>query len=295
MSAATKTGLAMIASCGIAVLVSFGGPSSAETLQERGKYLVTTIGACGVCHTLRDAAGKPIASMALAGGFEFDVPALGHIIPPNITPDPETGIGNWSEAQIITALREGKRPDGTIIGPPMPIRLFRQLSDRDAAAIAAYLRSLKPIRHTVARTQFKIPLPTAYGPPVEHVEDPAQADKVAYGGYLLGAVGNCVGCHTPPGNKGPSDMSRAYSGGRELPDSENPGAITISRNITSDPEDGIGKWSDDEIKRAITTGIRPDGTRLSRTMPFDWYAKIAPADLDAIVASLRSLKPLKTQ
>ena len=90
-------------------------------------------------------------------------------------------------------------------------------------------------------------------------------------------------------------MSRAFAGGRELPDAENPGAITISRNITSDPEDGIGKWSDDEIKRAVTTGIRPDGTRLSRTMPFDWYAKIAPADLDAIVASLRSLKPLKTQ
>ena len=294
MRAATKTGLAMIASCGIVLLAGFGGPSSAETLQERGKYLVTTIGACGVCHTPRDAAGKPIASMALAGGFEFDVAALGHIIPPNITPDPETGIGNWSEVEIITALREGKRPDGTIIGPPMPIRLFRQLSDRDAAAIAAYLHSLKPIRHTVARTQFKIPLPTSYGPPVEHVEDPPHADKVAYGGYLLGAVGNCVGCHTPPGNKGPSDMSRAFAGGRELPDADNPGALTISRNITPDPEDGIGKWSDDEIKRAITTGIRPDGTRLSRTMPFDWYAKIALTDLDAIVASLRSLRPLKT-
>ena len=71
------------------------------------------------------------------------------------------------------------------------------------------------------------------------------------------------------------------------------GALTVSRNITPDPESGIGKWSDAELKRAITAGIRADGTRLTRTMPFDWYAKIAPADLDALVAYLRSLKPVK--
>jgi hypothetical protein len=70
--------------------------------------------------------------------------------------------------------------------------------------------------------------------------------------------------------------------------------VSISRNITPDPEDGLGKWSDFEMKRATTTGIRPDGTCLSRTMPFDWYAHIAPADLDALVAVLRTVKPLKT-
>jgi hypothetical protein len=100
-------------------------------------------------------------------------------------------------------------------------------------------------------------------------------------------------CHTPPGDGKPFDMSRAYGGGRELPDFEKPGAPTVSRNVTPDPENGIGKWSDAELKRAITAGIRADGTRLTRTMPFDWFAKIAPADLDAIVAYLRSLKPVK--
>jgi mono/diheme cytochrome c family protein len=89
-------------------------------------------------------------------------------------------------------------------------------------------------------------------------------------------------------------MSRAYQGGRELPDLGNPGAETISRNITAGSEHGIGTWSDAQIKRAITTGVRPDGTRLTRTMPFDWYAKVTPADLDAIVAYLRSLPPVKT-
>jgi hypothetical protein len=90
-------------------------------------------------------------------------------------------------------------------------------------------------------------------------------------------------------------MSRAYAGGRQSPDFGNPGAETVSRNITPEPEDGIGKWSDNDIKRAISTCVRPDRTPLSRTMACDWYAKIAPDDLDAIVAYLRSLKPLKTE
>src|SRR5205085_3608451 len=140
----------------------------AETPVERGRYLVTTIAACGNCHTPRDAAKKPVARGELSGGFEFEDPGLGQIVGTNITPDPETGIGKWSEAEIVTALRDGKRPDGSIIGPPMPIPSYKSLSDRDATAIAIYLRSLKPVRHAVARTQFKIPLPASYGAPVTH-------------------------------------------------------------------------------------------------------------------------------
>ena len=278
---------------GVMLAAAMIAGASAEDLRARGAYLVNTIGGCGNCHTPKDRAGRAIPGKDLSGGFEFDDPDIGHIVPPNITPDPETGIGKWSEAQIVTALRDGKRPDGTIIGPPMPIPVYSRLSDSDASAIAAYLRSVKPIRNAVAKTQFKIPLPPAYGPPVTHVDEPPRTDKIAYGGYLAGPVGHCVLCHTPPGDGKPFDMSRAYGGGRELPDFAKPGALTVSRNITPDPESGIGKWSDAELKRAITAGIRPDGTRLTRTMPFDWYAKIAPADLDALVAYLRSLKPVK--
>ena len=278
---------------GVKLAAAMIAGASAEDLRARGAYLVNTIGGCGNCHTPKDRAGRAIAGKELSGGFEFDDPEIGHIVPPNITPDPETGIGKWSEAQIVTALRDGKRPDGTIIGPPMPIPVYSRLSDRDASAMAAYLRSVKPIRNAVAKTQFKIPLPPAYGPPVTHVDEPPRTDKIAYGGYLAGPVGHCVLCHTPPGDGKPFDMSRPYGGGRELPDFAKPGALTVSRNITPDPENGIGKWSDAEVKRAITAGICPDGTRLTRTMPFDWYAKIAPADLDALVAYLRSLKPVK--
>jgi mono/diheme cytochrome c family protein len=279
--------------CSGALFAVTGGAGSAETLVERGAYLVTTVAACGNCHTPRDAAGKPMAGMELAGGHEFDDGPIGHVVTRNITPDPETGIGKWTEAQIVAALRNGERPDGTLIWP-MPIRFYRQLSDRDAAAIAAYLRSVKPISHRVGRSRLKNPPPPSYGPPVTHVDEPPQEDRIAYGGYLVGPVGHCTGCHTPLGANG-LDMSRAYAGGRQLPDFGNPGAETVSRNITPDREQGIGAWSDDDIKRTIGTCVRPDGTPLSRTMACDWYAKIAPDDLDAIVAYLRSLKPLKAE
>jgi hypothetical protein len=82
--------------------------------------------------------------MELAGGLEFDDGVLGHVVVPNITPDRQTGIGGWTQEQIVIAIREGRRPDGTVIGPPMTFSAYRELSDRDASAIAAYLRTLKP-------------------------------------------------------------------------------------------------------------------------------------------------------
>jgi mono/diheme cytochrome c family protein len=284
---------AYMAAGGIALSAYVIGGAVAETPVERGAYLVTTIGSCGNCHSPRDAPGHVAAGKELSGGNEFDED-LGHVIGPNITPDRETGIGAWSEAQIITAMREGKRPDGTIIGPPMPIIVYRSLSDQDTAAIAAYLLSLPPIHNPVGRTRYKIPLPPSYGPPVAHVAEPARDDKVGYGRYLA-TFGHCVLCHTAPGGGQPVDMSHAFAGGRELPNGDQPPAgVVISRNITSDPDQGIGKWSDEQIKRALVEGVRPDGTKLSHTMPYTWYANLAPADLDAIVAFLRTVPPIKT-
>lgn len=265
----------------------------AETAVERGAYLVTTIGACGNCHSLRDATGRIAPGTELSGGFSFD-DDVGHVVGPNITPDRETGIGAWTYAQIITALREGHRPDGTTIGPPMPIPVYRELSDGDAAAIAAYLRSLSPVRHAVTRTEYKIPLPPSYGPPVTHVAEPKREDKVAYGRYLA-TFGHCVLCHTAPGGGKPFDMSRAFGGGRQLPDMAHPGATIASRNITSDPQDGIGKWTDEQIRRATTEGVRPDGTKLVSTMPFDWYVNMTGADVDAIVAFVRTVPPVHSR
>ena len=266
----------------------------AGTPVERGFYLVNTIGACGNCHG-RDASGNLYADNSLAGGFVFDEiePDLGHVIAPNITPDKDTGVGKWSEADLITALRNGKRPDGSIIGPPMPIPVYGQLSDQDATAIAAYLLSAKPVKNSVEKSQYKVPLPPDYGPPVTHVDAISPTDKVAYGGYLA-TVGHCVLCHTPPAVDKPFNMDLAFSGGRPFPSFSGIPA-TVSRNITSDPDHGLGKWSDQDIKNAITKGVRPDGTKLTGPMPFDWYAKMTPTDVDAIVAFIRTIKPVKNQ
>jgi len=137
----------------------------AETPLERGTYLMQSIVACGNCHTPKDGDGKPIADRELAGGFVIDAPVF-HSVSPNITPDKETGIGNWTDDQIVDAIRNGKRPDGTIIGPPMPIAYYRNLSDSDVRAIVAYLRTVKPIKNKTEKSTYKIPLPAQYGPTV---------------------------------------------------------------------------------------------------------------------------------
>ena len=125
-------------------LAMAASPLAAETLLERGTYLVRGIVACGNCHSPKTPAGGPAPGMELAGGFliEFDKFTA---YASNITPDAETGIGTWSDAEIMTAIREGQRPDGSIIGPPMPIGLYRGVSDRDLDAIVAYQRMLAPL------------------------------------------------------------------------------------------------------------------------------------------------------
>src|SRR5437868_13269791 len=111
--------------CAAALFGTTSTPSVSQTYRQRGAYLVNAVAVCGNCHTPHDAANKPIPGMELAGGREFDIEA-GHIVGPNITPDRETGIGDWRIGQIVYALRNGKRPDGTLIGPPMPIEFYRQ-------------------------------------------------------------------------------------------------------------------------------------------------------------------------
>lgn len=115
----------------------------------RGKYLVTIAG-CNDCHTPGYFFGKPDMSRYLGGSdVGFEMPGLGVFVGRNITPDKETGIGGWTEAEIVTALQTGTRPDGRILAPIMPWQAFAHLTKADAHAIAAFLKSLKPVSHKV--------------------------------------------------------------------------------------------------------------------------------------------------
>ncbi len=279
---------AKVAFAAAAMLALGAATAAAETPVERGRYLVETIAGCGNCHTPRGPGGVFAADKHMAGGFVVVDEKPFRAVALNITPDKETGIGNWTDAQIAKAIREGIRPDGSLIGPPMPFELYRKLSDTDLAAIVAYLKTLKPISNKVEKSVYRIPLPPAYGPPVASVPDVPRADKVKYGEYLAGPVGHCVECHTPM-DKGHHDWSRIGQGGMKF---NGPWGVSVARNITPHPEDGLGKWTDAEIKRAITQGISKEGTRLAPPMAYALYAKVTEADLDAIVTYLRTLKPL---
>jgi hypothetical protein len=274
----------VLAACALAL----GAASArAEAPVERGRYLVETIAGCGNCHTPRGPGGVFDATKELAGGFVVDEKPF-RAVASNITPDKETGIGTWTDAQIAKAIREGIRPDGSLVGPPMPIGLYRKLSDSDLMAMVAYLRTVKPVRNKVEKSTYRIPLPPNYGPPVTSVPDVPRTDKVKYGEYLAGPIGHCVECHTPM-VQGKHDWSRIGQGGMEF---NGPWGVSVGRNITPHPEDGLGTWSDGEIKRAITQGISKNGSKLYPPMPYSLYAKVRGEDLDAVVAYLRSLKPL---
>jgi mono/diheme cytochrome c family protein len=123
--------------------------NAADPAVERGKYLVA-VGNCTDCHTPGHLIGKPDLARFLAGSdVGFGIPGLGVFVGPNLTPDRETGLGTWTPKQIATAIKTGQRPDGRILAPAMPWRGFGVLTEQDALAIAAYLKSLPPVRSKV--------------------------------------------------------------------------------------------------------------------------------------------------
>lgn len=275
-----KTALRVV----LGVLCCWVVAAQAETPVERGRYIVEMIGACGNCHTFFGPDG-PDESRHLAGGNPIEEHGM-KAIPPNITPDIETGIGSWTDAQIIRAFREGVRPDGRVLGPPMPFPLYRDISDGDAAAIVAYLRTVKPVHNVVEPSHYDFPLPPAWGPPLGVVPEPDHSDPVAYGAYLAGPLGHCIFCHSTPDAQGVPDMVNALGAGGFL--FPGPWGVSASANITPT---NLSRRSDDEIKQIITTGVRADGSQLLPPMGFSYYAHLTDADLNALVAYLRALPP----
>ena len=270
----------------------------AETPVERGGYLVNTIMACGNCHSPRDADGKLIADRAFSGGLAFNTSAF-IATAPNITPDKETGIGSWSDAEIRHALVEGTRPNhGRLAGVPlaaiMPANFYKALLPEDLDAVVAYLRSVKPIRNEVPDPVYKAPVRRDPYPDADAGFNKAMlADPVKRGAYLV-TIGHCMECHSA-WSRGVSDFKAGLgAGGRVFPPREGspegaPG--TVVPNITPHPTAGIGAWTDAEIVRAITHGIARDGRPLKPPMAYGYYAELKSSDLADIVAYLRSVPP----
>ena len=274
--------------------------ADSPTLVENGRYLVDSILACGNCHTPKSPDGSPIPEKDLSGaGLRFTTPGF-DATSSNITPDTETGIGSWSDADMRRALVEGARPGhGRLAGVPlaavMPVSFFKALLPRDLDAVVAYLKTVKPLRNAIPAPLYKMPVHHEPYPDAERgFTDAMMADPVKRGAYLV-TIGHCMECHSPFA-KGRPDYSRLGAGGRKFPVSLVQGFPSgwkgsVAPNITPHPTAGIGAWTDVEIKRAITNGISRNGRKLEPPMGFAYYNRMTDSDLNAIVAYLRTLPP----
>lgn len=268
----------------VAAFVVTATLAGAETPAERGEYLVQGPAGCGNCHTPLGPEGFD-RGRDLAGRLVDENPGF-TAYAPNITPAGQ--IAQWSDAELARAIREGIRPDGSVIGPPMPITMYRGLSDTDLAAIVAYLRTVPAVENAVPASVYNIPLPPAYGPPVGSVPDVPRGVSVEYGAYLAGPIAHCLECHTPFGPQGPMVETDLGRGGFEFP---GPWGVSVAANLTSHA-DGLAGYTDAEIATMVTEGRRPDGSPMFPPMPYGYFARMTADDLAAIVLYLRSLPPL---
>lgn len=276
--------LIMTSLIAFAATLGVANAQSNGDLVKRGGYLVNGLLTCGNCHSPKGPTGD-ISGKEFSGGLSWDEPPF-KVTAPNITQDKETGIGSWTDEQIKTALRKGVRPNGVQLAMIMPSDFYEIMTERDLDAVVAYLRTLKPIKNKVADPVYKMPQihhPFAGG---EKPYTEAMLNDKVKKGFYLATIAHCMECHTPMGPKGREFATKLGTGGFDFP---GPWGVSTSRNITQHKEKGIGAWTDDEIKRAITQGLRKDGSKLKPPMGFHYYATMTPDDLNAIVAYLRTV------
>ncbi|WP_293862862.1 c-type cytochrome [uncultured Alsobacter sp.] len=250
----------------------------------RGSYLVNGLMACGSCHTPKGPQGD-IAEKAFSGGLTFDEGPF-KVTASNITPDPETGIGSWSADDLKRLLRTGVRPNGVPLAPIMPTGFYGLMSEEDLDQAVAYLRSVPAVKNKVPDPVYRAVIPRQVFPGAEKPYTATDIQAPVARGFYLATLAHCMECHTPMGPRGRDFANDLGKGGFEL---KGPWGISISRNITQSTTKGLGGWTDAEIKRAITKGISKDGSHLAPPMSFASYERASEADLDAIVAWLRTL------
>ena len=272
---------------GVVASVVLASGAAAQSSVERGSYLMNTIMTCANCHSPK---GPPAATAGkdYSGGLNWDEPPF-KVTAPNITTDKETGIGDWTDGQIKAMILTGRNPKGVQEAEVMPTKFYPILTSGDLDSIVGYLRTLKPVKNKVPDPIYKIALPHHVYPGAEKSYAQADLNDKLKRGFYLATIGHCMECHTPFGASGGQDFKDSLGkGGREFP---GPWGVSKSRNITSHKTAGVGDWTDAEIKTAITQGKRKDGTPLKGPMGYQYYAKMTDADLDAVIAYLRTVPP----
>ena len=273
---------------GLMLGLLFIGTAAADSQQlERGEYL-TYAGGCISCHTADNDDAIP-----LAGGHKLETPfGIFHV--PNITPDKETGIGNWSDDDFINAMHEGISPDGKNYFPAFPYASYTGTNEDDVLAIKAYLFSLEPVYqpnepHELAWYVSRLSVSfwkMLYFSAARFEPDTTRPEQWNRGAYLVRHLGHCGECHTPRNRLGGPDKSRALAGSAKGVEGES------VPNITQDKETGIGRWSADDIETFLDFGMLPDGDFTGSDMSAvidDNTSHLTPEDRQAIAAYLLAL------
>jgi len=282
--------------------------TAGDSLQQavkHGQYLALHVAACIHCHSHRDFtkfSGPVVAGTEGGGGQRFDSTVVssipGVIYSSNITPDSATGIGTWSDADIIRAITRGIAKNGDTLFPLMPYANFNHMTRRDLMDIIAYLRTLKPIHNAVPAHQLAIPIAWAYPAPaltgsLYSNQCPPPSDSLHYGAYLIGIAG-CGDCHTPF-IKGGRDFQHVLSGGMTF---HVAGFVVNSANITPDSATGIGTWDEATFLRKFTVcrdrkNYDYNPGKQNTVMPISEFAGMNDGDLKSIFIYLRSVPPVK--
>jgi mono/diheme cytochrome c family protein len=255
-----------------------------QTLAQRGEYLARA-GDCVSCHTAPG--GQPFA-----GGLRLDTP-FGYMLSPNITPDKDTGIGNWTSNDFYRALHHGVNKRGQDLYPTMPFDFYTKVTRADIDAIFAYLRTVTPVRNAVVVNHLDFPFNIRmsmlgwrelYFREGTFKPDPSKSESWNRGAYLVEGLGHCSDCHSPRNLLGGIEKSKDYTG-----------AVVdgwFALNLTSDITTGLGAWSVDDIATYLKTGAYPGKTTVLGPMAEvvqNSLSYLTDADLKAIAEYLKSI------
>lgn len=284
----------------------YRGPATAPPLDivveptperlKRGEYLFTTVADCEGCHSERDFSrfNGPVIAGRRGVGTALPLTEIpGKLWSANITPDKETGLGNWTDGEKIRAIREGVSKDGRALFPVMPYQNFRYMSDEDVYSLVAYMNTLPPVKNAVPKPEIDFPvsmLIKSAPRPAGSVAAVNRGDKLPYGQYLVTMAG-CAECHTPF-EKGSPVAGMEFAGGHVF--EMHGGPKVLSANITSDKATGIGSWDLARFQERLAAyreydrnGAPQVGPERFTLMPWLNFSRLTDDDVEAIWEYIR--------